>query len=38
MWTLRHRIGWSVQLPAHRATDLDEPKITAWRDERRPVI
>jgi transposase len=35
---LLHRIGWSAQVPARRAAERDEAKITAWREERWPMI
>ena len=35
---LLHRIGWSVQVPARRAAERDEAQVTAWREERWPVI
>ncbi|MEV8321294.1 winged helix-turn-helix domain-containing protein [Streptomyces sp. NPDC059900] len=35
---LLHRIGWSVQVPARRATERDESKIAVWRDEQWPVV
>jgi transposase len=35
---LLHRIGWSVQVPSRKATERDESKITAWKDEQWPVI
>ncbi|MFF2520154.1 winged helix-turn-helix domain-containing protein [Streptomyces sp. NPDC058086] len=35
---LLHRIGWSVQVPSRKATERDEAKIAAWKDEQRPVI
>ncbi|MFF7789504.1 winged helix-turn-helix domain-containing protein [Streptomyces sp. NPDC007991] len=35
---LLHRIGWSVQVPSRRATERDEAKIAAWKDEQGPVI
>jgi transposase len=35
---LLHRIGWSVQVLARRAAERDEVKITAWRQERWPVV
>ena len=35
---LLHRIGWSVQVPARRATERDESRIAAWQDEQWPVI
>jgi putative transposase len=28
---LLHRMGWSPQMPAHRALERDEDAITAWR-------
>src|SRR3954463_3917976 len=28
---LLHRIGWSVQVPARRASERDEDRIAAWR-------
>ncbi|MFI1432600.1 winged helix-turn-helix domain-containing protein [Streptomyces lydicus] len=34
---LLHRIGWSVQLPSRKATERDEEKIAAWKDEQWPV-
>ncbi|MFD9330344.1 winged helix-turn-helix domain-containing protein [Streptomyces sp. NPDC060065] len=34
---LLHRIGWSVQVPAHTATERDESKIVAWKDGQWPV-
>jgi putative transposase len=30
---LLHRIGWTPQVPAHRAIERDEDAITAWRTE-----
>lgn len=30
---LLHRIGWSVQVPAHRAVERDEQKSIGWRRE-----
>ncbi|KQC40309.1 winged helix-turn-helix domain-containing protein [Frankia sp. ACN1ag] len=30
---LLHRLGYSPQVPARRATERDEEKITAWRAE-----
>ena len=38
MDVLLHRIGWSVQVPARRATERDEEQIAAWREERWPEI
>ncbi|MER6060633.1 winged helix-turn-helix domain-containing protein [Streptomyces sp. NPDC001792] len=35
---LLHRIGWSVQVPSRKATERDEDKIAAWKDEQWPVI
>jgi transposase len=35
---LLHRIGWSVQVPARRAAERDEARITAWRQEVWPVV
>jgi transposase len=35
---LLHRISWSVQIPARKATERDESKIAAWKDEQWPVI
>jgi transposase len=35
---LLHRIGWSVQIPTRKATERDEAKIAAWKDEQWPVI
>ncbi|MEU6669278.1 winged helix-turn-helix domain-containing protein [Streptomyces sp. NPDC046727] len=32
------RIGWSVQVPSRKATERDEAKIAAWKDEQGPVI
>ncbi|WP_411148206.1 helix-turn-helix domain-containing protein [Streptomyces sp. A30] len=34
---LLHRIGWSVQVPAPKATERAEEKIAAWKDEQWPV-
>jgi transposase len=30
---LLHRLGWSPQVPAHRAVERDEAVIAAWRQE-----
>ena len=38
MDVLLHRLGWSVQVPARRATERDEEKIARWREETWPVI
>lgn len=35
---LLHRISWSVQVPSRKATERDETKIAAWKDEQWPVI
>src|SRR3954469_3859871 len=35
---LLHRIGWSVQVPARRASERDEDRIAAWREETWPQI
>jgi hypothetical protein len=35
---LLHRIGWSVRAPSRRATECDEEKIVARKDEQWPVI
>jgi transposase len=35
---LLHRLGWSVQVPARRATERDEERIAAWREETWPEI
>ncbi|WSJ92163.1 winged helix-turn-helix domain-containing protein [Streptomyces sp. NBC_01320] len=35
---LLHRIGWSVQVPARKATERDEDRIGASKDEQWPVI
>ena len=35
---LLHRVGWSVQVPARRAAERDEARITAWREETWPVV
>jgi transposase len=38
MAVLLHRLGWSVQVPALRAAERDEDKITRWREDTWPVI
>jgi putative transposase len=38
MDVLLHRIGWSVQVPARRAAERDEPAIARWQEETWPVI
>lgn len=30
---LLHRLGWSPQVPAHRAVERDEPAVESWRTE-----
>jgi transposase len=30
---LLHRIGWTPQVPVHRAAERDEQAIAAWREE-----
>ncbi|MER7922773.1 IS630 family transposase [Streptomyces sp. NPDC096057] len=35
---LLHRIGCSVQIPSRKATERDDLKIAAWKDEQWPVI
>src|SRR3954471_11718611 len=35
---LLHRIGWSVQVPARRATERNDGQIAAWREESWPQI
>ncbi|HEV7936265.1 MAG TPA: winged helix-turn-helix domain-containing protein [Actinomadura sp.] len=35
---LLHRIGWSVQVPARRATERDPARIAGWKDEQWPAI
>ncbi|MFD4601951.1 winged helix-turn-helix domain-containing protein [Streptomyces sp. NPDC058464] len=35
---LLHRIGWSVRVPARKASERNEAQIAAWRDEQWPVI
>ena len=34
---LLHRIGWSVQVPAHRAVERDEKAIATWLREAWPA-
>jgi transposase len=38
MDVLLHRIGWSAQVPARRATERDEEKVAIWREDTWPVI
>src|SRR3954469_12533996 len=35
---LLHRIGWSVQVPARRATERNDGQIAAWQEESWPQI
>ncbi|MDL4775623.1 MULTISPECIES: helix-turn-helix domain-containing protein [Thermomonosporaceae] len=35
---LMHRVGWSPQVPIHRAAERDEEKIAAWREETWPRV
>src|SRR4051812_11783060 len=35
---LLHRLGWSVQVPARRAAERNEERISAWRKETWPAI
>jgi putative transposase len=35
---LLHRMGYSVQVPAHRAAERDEEAITTWRKETWPQV
>src|SRR5213080_91956 len=35
---LLHRIGWSVQVPARRATERNDGQIADWREESWPQI
>jgi putative transposase len=35
---LLHRLGWTVQVPARRAAERDEEKVTRWREDTWPVI
>src|SRR3954465_7415508 len=35
---LLHRLGWSVQVPARRAAERNEERISAWREETWPQI
>ena len=30
---LLHRMGWTSQIPRHRAVERDEDNVTAWRTE-----
>ncbi|WP_374113113.1 MULTISPECIES: winged helix-turn-helix domain-containing protein [unclassified Streptomyces] len=35
---LLHRLGWSPQVPAHRAVERDEQAVAAWRTEQRSRV
>jgi transposase len=35
---LMRRIGWTVQKPIRRASQRDEAKVTAWREETWPAL
>jgi putative transposase len=35
---LLHRIGWSVQVPAHRAVERNEAAVAAWREGTWPDV
>ncbi|MDT0326954.1 helix-turn-helix domain-containing protein [Nocardiopsis lambiniae] len=35
---LLHRMGWSPQIPAHRAIERDEEVIAQWKAHTRPRI
>jgi hypothetical protein len=35
---LLHRIGWSPQVPVHRAAERDEAAIATWRTETWPRV
>jgi transposase len=34
---IMYRLGWSVQVPKHRAVERDEARIAAWRKETWPA-
>ncbi|MEU7980863.1 winged helix-turn-helix domain-containing protein [Micromonospora sp. NPDC049081] len=34
---IMYRLGWSVQVPKHRAVERDEAAITTWRRETWPA-
>jgi transposase len=34
---LLHRLGWSVQVPAHRAIERDQAAVATWRREAWPA-
>ena len=35
---LLHRVGWSVQVPARRASERNEAQIAGWKEGDWPVI
>jgi transposase len=35
---LLHRIGFSPQVPVHRAVERDEAGVSTWRREQWPVV
>ncbi len=35
---LLHRLGWTVQVPKHRAAERDETAIARWRRYQRPAV
>jgi transposase len=38
MWYLLRRMGYSAQVPVHRAAERDEAAIEAWRRETWPAV
>jgi putative transposase len=38
MLLVLHRIGWSVQVPVHRAVERDEAAVAAWREVTWPDV
>jgi hypothetical protein len=35
---LLHRVGWSVQVPAHQAAERNGAAIAAWKEKTWPVV
>lgn len=35
---LLHRMGWTPQMPSHRAVERDEAAIVAWRKHQWPAV
>ena len=35
---LLHRMGWTPQMPSHRAVERDEAAIVAWRQHQWPAV